>query len=70
MMKENTFAVSLTLEDLKRRRLVIPAASHRWTRARPQSLAFSRVTWLDSSIRYSLRTIVTAGSIRARTLRS
>ena len=34
MMKENTFAVSLTLEDLKRRRLVIPCFQrpYRWTR--------------------------------------
>ena len=34
MTKENTFAVSLTLEDLKRRRLVIPCFQrpYRWSR--------------------------------------
>lgn len=67
MMKENTFAVSLTLEDLKRRRLVIPCFQrpYRWTRDEAAVLfddlmAFQEVAKLDSSIRYSLGTIVTA----------
>lgn len=71
MTKENTFAVSLTLEDLKRRRLVIPCFQRpfRWTRDEAAVLfddlmAFQevaqKVTKLDSSIRYSLGTIVTA----------
>lgn len=71
MTKENTFAVSLTLEDLKRRRLVIPCFQRpfRWTRDEAAVLfddlmAFQevaqKVTKLDSSSRYSLGTIVTA----------
>ena len=67
MMNENTFAVSLTLEDLKRRRLVIPCFQrpYRWTRDEAAVLfddlmAFQEVAKLDSSIRYSLGTIVTA----------
>lgn len=67
MMKENTFAVSLTLEDLKRRRLVIPCFQrpYRWTRDEAAVLfddlmAFQEVAKLDLSIRYSLGTIVTA----------
>lgn len=67
MTKENTFAVSLTLEDLKRRRLVIPCFQrpYRWTRDEAAVLfddlmGFQEVAKLDSSIRYSLGTIVTA----------
>ena len=67
MMKENTFAVSLTLEDLKRRRLVIPCFQrpYRWTRDEAAVLfddlmAFQEVAKLDLAIRYSLGTIVTA----------
>lgn len=67
MTKENTFAVSLTLEDLKRRRLVIPCFQrpYRWTREEAAVLfddlmAFQGTEKSNSPIRYSLGTIVTA----------
>ena len=67
MTKENTFAVCLKLADLKHRRLVIPCFQrpYRWTREEASVLfddlmAFHWAEEADSSIRYSLGTIVTA----------
>ena len=63
MTKENTFAVSLTLEDLKRRRLVIPCFQrpYRWSRDEAAVLFDDLMAFLGTAeFRYSLGTIVTA----------
>ena len=63
MTKENTFAVSLTLEDLKRRRLVIPCFQrpYRWSRDGSSFIFDDLMAFLGTAeFRYSLGTIVTA----------